>query len=100
PLQAQYAPVFTITPLDYNKDGKQDLLLCGNSNKARLRFGKTDANFGMLLQGAGDGTFTYVPQQQSGFRLWGDVRSVLTINNTLLFGINQQGIKAYKPNRL
>lgn len=99
PLQAQYAPVFTITPLDYNRDGKQDLLLCGNINRARLRFGKSDANFGVLLKGNGNGTFTYVPQRESGFRLWGDVRSVLNINNTLLFGINQQGLKAYKANK-
>jgi hypothetical protein len=26
------------------------------------------------------------------------VRSILQINNTLLFGINQQGVKAYKVN--
>jgi hypothetical protein len=96
PVQAQQAPVFTITSFDYNKDGKGDVLLCGNINQARLRFGKSDANYGVLLQGTGGGSFTYVPQSESGFQLWGDVRSGLTINNTLLFGINQQGIKAYK----
>jgi hypothetical protein len=96
PVQAQQAPVFTITSFDYNKDGKQDLLLCGNMNGARLRFGKSDANYGVLLQGTGGGSFTYVPQSESGFQLWGDVRSVLNLNNTLLFGINQQGLKAYK----
>ncbi len=51
PLQAQLSPVYTITALDYNKDGAEDLLLCGNINHARLRFGKYDANFGVLLQG-------------------------------------------------
>ncbi len=96
PLQAQFSPVFTITSLDYDKDGKQDLLLCGNINQARLRFGKSDANYGMLLKGDGKGDFTYINQQQSGFHIWGDVRSVLDINNNLLFGINQKDIKAYK----
>jgi len=99
PLQAQYAPIFTITSLDYNKDGKQDLLLCGNINKARLRFGKSDANYGVLLKNNGNGNFSYVPQQESGFQLWGDVRSVITLNNMLLFGINQQPVKAYKWNK-
>jgi hypothetical protein len=96
PLQAQFSPVYTITALDYDKDGNEDLLLCGNINHARLRFGKYDANYGTLLKGDGKGKFTYINQQQSGFRLWGDVRSVLSINNELLFGINQQAIKAYK----
>jgi hypothetical protein len=96
PIHAQFSPVFTITPFDYDKDGNEDVLLCGNINHARLRFGKYDANYGMLLKGDGKGNFTYINQQQSGFNLWGDVRSVLNINNTLLFGINQQAMKAYK----
>lgn len=98
PLQVQYSPVFTITTLDYNHDGNEDLLLCGNINKAKLRLGKSDANYGILLKGDGKGLFTYIPQLKSGFHLWGDVRSVLEVNKTLLFGINQQGIKAYKNN--
>ena len=96
PLQAQFSPVYTITPLDYNHDGKEDLLLCGNINHSRLRFVKYDANYGVLLKGDGRGNFSYVGQQQSGFNLWGDVRAVLPVNNLLLFGINQKEIKAYK----
>lgn len=95
PLQAQFAPVFTITPLDYNHDGMQDLLLCGNCNHARLRFGKYDANYGVLLKGDGKGHFSYVNQVQSGFHLKGDVRSVTELNGLLLFGINNQPLTAY-----
>ncbi|SHN11859.1 VCBS repeat-containing protein [Mucilaginibacter sp. OK098] len=98
PLQVQSSPVYTITELDYDHDGNQDLLLCGNINRARLRMGKSDANYGMLLKGDGKGHFQYIPQQLSGFKLWGDVRSVIEINKTLLFGINQVGVKAYKEN--
>jgi hypothetical protein len=96
PVQAQFSPVFSITPIDYNKDGNEDLLLCGNINHARLRFGNYDANYGVLLKGDGKGNFTYINQRQSGFKLKGDVRSVLNINNTLLFGIAQEDINAYK----
>jgi hypothetical protein len=96
PLAVQFSPVYTITTLDYNHDGNKDLLLCGNINRARLRLGKYDANYGILLKGDGKGHFEYIPQLQSGFKLWGDVRSVVEINQTLLFGINQQGVKAYK----
>ena len=96
PRQAQFSPVFTITPIDYDQDGHKDLLLCGNINQPRLRFGKYDANYGTLLKGDGKGNFTYIPQHISGFRVKGDVRSVVDLNNTLFFGINQQKVKAYK----
>jgi hypothetical protein len=96
PLQSQYSPVYTITTLDYDHDGKDDLLLCGNIRNTRIRFGKYDANYGVLLKGDGKGHYTYIPQQQSGFKLQGDVRGVLQIDNTLLFSINQNGVKAYK----
>lgn len=94
-LPAQSAPVFTITAYDFDADGNKDLLLCGNINQARLRLGKYDANYGVLLKGNGNGDFTYIPQWQSGLQLKGDVRSTLQINDTWLFGINQRGMKAY-----
>lgn len=96
PAQAQYSPVMAIASFDYDKDGNNDLLLCGNINKARLRFGKYDANYGVLLRNDGKGNFAYIDQRQSGFSLRGDVRSLITINNTLVVGINQQPLKAYK----
>ena len=58
--------------------------MTGNINHARLRFGKYDANYGVLLKGDRKGNFRYINQAESGFNLWGDVRSVLQINNTLL----------------
>lgn len=96
PVQAQFAPVYSITQLDYDKDGKPDLLLCGNSSHARLRLGKSDANYGVLLKGDGRGHFNYISQQQSGFHLWGDVRRVISINQLLLLGLNQDAVKAYR----
>ncbi|GAB2556085.1 VCBS repeat-containing protein [Spirosoma areae] len=98
PVAAQISPVFAITVVDYNKDGHKDLLLCGNTTQTRLRFGRADANYGLLLRGEGKGAFSAVPQQQSGFQITGDVRSVLSIGNTLLFGINQQTVRAYESN--
>ncbi|MBD2753837.1 VCBS repeat-containing protein [Spirosoma sp. BT704] len=96
PLAAQISPVFTITSLDYDKDGKKDLLLCGNTSQVRLRFGRADANYGLLLRNDGRGGFDAIPQSQSGLQLTGDVRSVLPVGNTLLFGINQQPVRAYR----
>lgn len=99
PMAAQVAPVFTLTTLDYDHDGRKDLLLCGNTIQARLRFGRSDANNGVLLRGDGRGGFLAVPPSQSGFRLTGDVRSVLSVGNRLFVSINQQAIRAYQPVR-
>ncbi|RWY53859.1 VCBS repeat-containing protein [Mucilaginibacter gilvus] len=96
PVQAQYAPVYTITTLDYNKDGKDDLLLCGNINHSRIRFGKYDANYGVLVVGDGKGGYQYFTQQRSGFKLSGDVRGVVQLNDVLLFSLDKGRLKAYK----
>jgi len=96
PREVQYAPVFTITSLDYNTDGYQDFLLGGNINQARLRFGKNTANHGVLLQGNSDGSLSYIPQSKSGFDLQGDVRSAVVVGKTVLLGINQSPVKAYR----
>jgi len=96
PIEAQFSPTFAITSLDYNQDGKKDLWVGGNISQGRLRLGKFDANYGLLLQGDGTGKFTSVPQAKSGFKLTGDVRSVVTMGDYLLFGINQGAVKAYR----
>ena len=59
-------------------------------------FGKYDANYGLLLKGDGKGQFVSIPQRQSGFNLKGDIRSAVSMKGYILFGINQQGIRAFK----
>jgi len=96
PLPAQYAPVQAIAVLDYNEDGDPDVLLSGNDSHCKLRLGKMDANYGVLLRGDGQGGFEYIPQTASGFKLRGDVESVLQLGDQLLFGINQGPVVAYR----
>ncbi len=98
PVQAQFAPVHTITVLDYDRDGNRDLLLCGNDSHTKLRLGKSDANYGVLLRGDGRGGFSYVSQSESGFHLRGDVRTVVRLSKErLLFGVTGKGLRAYQP---
>lgn len=96
PTEAQFAPVFSIEVMDYNEDGERDVLLSGNINETRIRFGKYDANYGTLLRGEGDGSFEYVPQRRSGFKLRGDVRGTVRVGDTLIFGINRDEMRAYR----
>jgi len=102
PIEAQFAPVFAIETMDYDKDGNLDLILAGNQNAACVRLGVIDANFGQLFKGDGKGNFRYIPQSASGLSLSGDVKSmkVITVKNVryLLAGINNLGIVTYKLN--
>jgi hypothetical protein len=96
PLEAQFSPVFVIDTLDFNEDGSTDIFLAGNMNEARIRFGKYDANYGVLLEGDGQGGFKYVPQYESGFSLRGDVRSMIEIDERLFFGVNRGSVNVYE----
>jgi hypothetical protein len=91
PVQADFSPVYAITIDDYNKDGFKDILLLGNTEKARIKIGKIDANYGTLLIGNGKGDFKYVSQPSSGLNIKGAVRDALQVNSgTLLITINNQ----------
>lgn len=96
PVQAQFAPVHSITEIDFDKDGNMDLLLGGNQNMARLSFGKSDANYGQLFRGNGKGQFEYILQQKSGLQIRGDVRSLVTVGDRVVVGIHQSPVKMYK----
>ena len=95
PKEVQYSPVYTIDQVDFNKDGKADLLLCGNNSHTKIRLGKFDANYGVLLEGDGKGNFNYVKQSESGFNIWGDVRSCIRVNDKIYFGVNSRNLIAY-----
>ena len=96
PIEVQYAPINATSILDFDKDGVEDVVLCGNNSHTRLRMGKLDANYGMLLKGDGQGTFQYINQAASGLDIRGDVQAVLAIDNILYFGINQGDLVAYE----
>jgi len=96
PMEVQYSPVYVINQLDYNGDGKIDLVLCGNNSHTKIRLGKFDANYGILLEGDGKGNFRYIKQNESGFNIWGDVRSSALINDKIYFGITNRNLIAYK----
>ncbi len=102
PKEAQYAPVYAIEVLDYNKDGKPDFILAGNQSTNCVKLGVIDANYGQLYEGDGKGSFRYIPQVQSGLTITGDVKSLkfVTVKGKryILAGISNFGILTYKIN--
>jgi hypothetical protein len=102
PVEAQFAPVYAIKVLDYNKDGNLDFILAGNQSANCVKIGVIDANYGQLYEGDGKGNFKYIPQALSGFSITGDVKSLefITIRGRryLLAGINNFGVVTYRMN--
>ena len=100
PMQANYAPVYAIAIADYNHDGKKDILLGGNIEKTRIKIGKIDANYGVLLTGDGKGNFVYITQLSSGLNVKGCVKDIISIESKgekkVLFSINNQLPAVYK----
>jgi hypothetical protein len=92
PIEAQYSPVYGITTIDANNDGKMDLLLAGNNTWTRIKFGRYAANHGQLLVNMGRGQFKYIPQFESGLNLQGNVRSLAKVqtrdNVQIICGFN------------
>jgi hypothetical protein len=99
PMQAQFAPVYTMAAWDVDDDGDKDVVMAGNETLVRARIGKSDANKGFVFVNDGKGTFTYMPQYQSGLNLGGDIRQLLFIPSKdyteLLVGEMGTAIKRY-----
>ncbi len=102
PVEAQFSPVYKIVTADVNRDGANDLILLGNNDYMRLKIGKVDANFGVVLLNDGKGHFGYMPQSLSGLRVSGDVKDALWLSNhnssSLLLGINGSPLADYQLN--
>jgi hypothetical protein len=99
PVEAQYAPVYSIIKADLNQDGFNDLILFGNNQFNRIRLGRDDANHGTVLLNDGKGNFKYLPSVETGIHVRGDVRSATMINNRLFIGINNDSIAVLRVPR-
>jgi hypothetical protein len=99
PLQANFFPAFAISTGDFDRDGKQDIIVAGNMDHARIKIGKIDAGYGTFLKGDGKGHFEYVPQLESGLNVGGCTRDLIKINgrkgDRLVFAVNNQAPVIY-----
>jgi enediyne biosynthesis protein E4 len=99
PKEAEFFPVHSIATDDFDKDGNMDIVLAGNSDHARIKIGRIDAGYGLLLKGDGKGKFTSVSQNHSGLNVKGCTRDMHIVNSKnkhrLLFSVNQQPASVY-----
>ena len=81
PSEVQFAPIYSIVPFDLDNDNDQDLLLFGNFFDTRSRFGRYDANHGLILKNNGKGQFSVVDKTETGMNIIGQVRDAKVLKN-------------------
>jgi hypothetical protein len=90
PLQAQWYPIYSISILDVNHDGKKDFVTGGNQAYSRIKFGSYGCGKGDVFINKGDFHFERLSPLKSGINISGDIRNAVVIGQQLIFGINDQ----------
>lgn len=95
PIEAQFAPVFTIASLNFNEDSFEDLVMMGNTAEGSIRLGKNDASYGVLLEGK-DAGFSYVSIGESGLRSTHSIRNTIQLGEKFVFGVHGGEVVSYQ----
>lgn len=100
PAQAQFAPIYGTTVMDYNGDGNLDVLAVGNSLSPQIELGHEDAMNGLVLEGDGKGNFTPRIGANTGFYAPYDAKSLVQLpgngQTLLLVGNNSNSLQGFK----
>lgn len=100
PVEANFAPVYSILADDFDSDGNVDLLLGGNLLDASLNLGLYDASYGVLLKGDGKGGFKSMSSHESGILVKGQIRDIKRLKhdgrNLYLIARNNDKIVFYR----
>lgn len=95
PQVAQFSPIYSLLLKDFDLDGDIDIIAGGNLYNAKPEIGRYDASFGLFLENDGKGKFE-VPDSGYGFKLKGEVRSIILSNSNLVIGRNSDSIAIFK----
>ncbi len=100
PVEAQFSTVKDILSGDFNLDGLQDLIICGNNYQTRPSLGRQDASYGLYLQGSGGNKFLTQPIAVSGLKILGDSRKILMLKSSVkqyfAIGVNDEELQLVK----
>ena len=95
PQKAQFSPLYALYLKDFDKDGDLDIIAGGNLYNTKPEIGRYDASFGLFLENDGIGKFE-APDNGYGFKLKGEVRSIIFSNSNIVVGRNSDSIAIFK----
>ncbi|NJB71567.1 hypothetical protein GGR42_002029 [Saonia flava] len=79
PDQAQLSSINQIMVQDYTGDGNLDVLIVGNLYWSEVETPRNDAGTGLFMIGDGQGSFSTIPANKSGFFTLGDAKDMAAI---------------------
>jgi hypothetical protein len=80
PSEVQLSSVNSVLVTDINGDGKKDIVMAGNLIHWQPQFSRIDASYGHVLLNQGNRKWTYVPTDESGILVKGNVRAICEID--------------------
>jgi enediyne biosynthesis protein E4 len=99
PVQAQFSTVRGITTDDFERKGKQDIVLVGNDYAVRPSYGRYDASYGWCLLPEKDNKWEVLMPVTSGLKVTGDARKVAQIEikgkHYLLAAVNNGDLQVF-----
>jgi len=96
PQQAQFSPIFSIVPTDYDHDGNIDLIISGNYHDVLPEIGRYDGLKGLFLRNTGKGFEARGPSE-TGLWLEGQVRTMkLLKQGQLIIAPNNAPIQVFR----
>ncbi len=76
PIEAQFSTINSIYIADFDNDGLNDIVAAGNFFAVNVQLGRYDAGYGALFRNRKNADFDYVPQQESGLAITGQVAAI------------------------
>ncbi len=80
PIAAQLSAVNSILIDDFDNDNKLDILCAGNLYGSEVETPRNDASYGHLLRGTNKGEFLLMHPSESGLRIKGEVKKLLSLS--------------------
>jgi hypothetical protein len=104
PKETQFSCVCDINCTDVNNDGRVDIILGGNNYDFKPQYSRLDASYGSVLLSEENGDFKWLPYNESGFYVKGEIKHLLPFKDAkgkefLFVGINNDKPKIYSYNR-
>lgn len=104
PKETQFSCVCDINCRDINDDGRIDIILGGNNYDFKPQYSRLDASYGSVLLSNENGGFEWLPYDESGFYVRGEIKHLLPFKDKndkefLFVGINNEKPKIYSYNQ-